>query len=125
MRWPKARPVETRRRRADIRPMMAGEKRTSHIDARLRRQIDRLAAKLPVVGGWLRGLQSRRAMLIRVPLALMLIAGGLVSFLPVLGLWMLPLGLMLLAIDVRALRGPVSGWIIRIRRWWALRQRRR
>lgn len=97
----------------------------AHVEARLRRQLNRLSDRLPWIGGWLRHLQSRRAALIRIPLALLLMVGGVVSFLPVLGIWMLPLGLMLLAIDVVPLRGPVSGAIIRIRRWWALRQRRR
>jgi hypothetical protein len=33
----------------------------------------------------------------RIPLAILLIFGGIFSFLPVLGLWMLPLGLVLFA----------------------------
>ncbi|MFN5996518.1 MAG: hypothetical protein ACK47C_19745 [Paracoccaceae bacterium] len=53
---------------------------------------------------------------IRFPLALILIAGGVFSFLPVLGIWMLPLGLLLLAVDLPILRGPISGLIIRGRR---------
>ena len=61
-------------------------------------------------------MQSNRMMLIRLPIALLLVFGGLVSFLPVLGIWMLPLGLMLLALDVPFLQGPVSVLIIRWRR---------
>jgi hypothetical protein len=53
---------------------------------------------------------------IRFPVALILIAGGLFSFLPVLGIWMLPLGLLLLAVDLPILRGPISAFIIRARR---------
>ena len=53
---------------------------------------------------------------VRFPMALSLIAGGVFSFLPVLGVWMLPLGLMLLAIDLPVLRGPISALIIRGRR---------
>src|SRR5438552_14914167 len=41
--------------------------------------------------GWLRKPSSHYA---RIPLAVLLIAGGIFSFLPVLGLWMLPLGLL-------------------------------
>jgi hypothetical protein len=92
--------------------------------ARLQRQFDRLRARLPWLDGWIRHLQSDRAALIRLPLALLLILGGLLSFLPVLGIWMLPLGLMLLALDIPVLRGPVSAAIIRVRRWWARRRRR-
>ena len=62
---------------------------------------------------WLRKPSSRLA---RIPLAILLIAGGFFSFLPVLGLWMLPLGLLLVAQDVPMLQKPMSrmlGWIER------------
>jgi hypothetical protein len=51
--------------------------------------------------GWLRKPSSRCA---RIPLAFLLIVGGVFSFLPVLGLWMLPLGLLLFAQDVPVLQ---------------------
>ncbi|WP_238382532.1 hypothetical protein [Tabrizicola thermarum] len=58
---------------------------------------------------------------IRFPVALALIAGGVFSFLPILGIWMLPLGLLLLAVDLPILRGPISALVIRgrhtARRW--------
>jgi hypothetical protein len=38
------------------------------------------------------------------PAGLLLILGGLLSFLPILGIWMLPLGLLLLAEDLPVLR---------------------
>ena len=41
---------------------------------------------------WLRRPSSR---LVRIPLAILLVLGGIFSILPVLGLWMLPLGLLL------------------------------
>ena len=53
---------------------------------------------------------------VRFPLALVLVLGRLLSFLPVLGIWMLPLGLLLLAVDLPILRGPISALIIRGRR---------
>ena len=59
----------------------------------------------------------------RIPIALLLVAGGFLSFLPVLGLWMLPLGLVLFAQDVPVLQKPMArslGWI---ERKWTLRQR--
>jgi hypothetical protein len=62
---------------------------------------------------WLRKPSSRLA---RIPLAILLIVGGFLSFLPVLGLWMLPLGLLLVAQDVPILQSPMSrmlGWIER------------
>jgi hypothetical protein len=59
---------------------------------------------------WLRQPDSR---LVRIPVALLLIVGGVFSFLPVLGLWMLPLGLALIAVDVPAMRPPLA----RVLRW--------
>ena len=43
----------------------------------------------------------------RLPVAFLLVLGGCFSFLPVLGVWMLPLGLMLLAVDVPLIRPTV------------------
>jgi len=70
-------------------------------------------------------LRTRRAMLVRIPLALLFVAGGVLSFLPVLGIWMLPLGLFLLAVDIPFLRGPLGHASVRGRYWWGRRQRRR
>ena len=61
--------------------------------------------------------------LVRIPLALLLIAGGIFSFLPILGLWMLPLGLLVLAVDIPPLRRPVGDAIVRLQRFIAGRQR--
>ena len=45
--------------------------------------------------------------LLRTVLGVALVIGGLLWFLPVVGLWMLPLGLAVLAVDIPALR-PLS-----------------
>lgn len=92
---------------------------------RLDRLFDRLGRKFPRVKGFLDWVRRPSSRPLRFPLGLLLIIGGVFSFLPVLGLWMLPLGLLLLAIDVAALQGPISWAIIRGERWWQLRQRRR
>ena len=63
--------------------------------------------------GWVRKPSSR---LVRIPLAILLVFGGIFSFLPVLGVWMLPLGLILIAQDLPFLQGPMArmlGWIER------------
>jgi hypothetical protein len=70
--------------------------------------------------GWLRKPSSRYA---RIPLALLLILGGVFSFLPVLGLWMLPLGLLLFAQDVPMLQKPIAEMLGWIERKWIERQR--
>ena len=68
---------------------------------------------------WLRRPSSR---LLRIPLALLLILGGIFSFLPVLGLWMLPLGLLLFAQDVPPLQKPLAQGLGWIERKWLERQ---
>ena len=70
--------------------------------------------------GWLRQPSSRFA---RIPLALLLIVGGIFSFLPVLGLWMLPLGLLLFAQDVPILQRPLAQMLGWIERKWLERER--
>jgi hypothetical protein len=95
--------------------------------ARLRRQFESFRRAVPRLGSWIHWLQARRARLFRVPLAILLVVGGLFSFLPLLGIWMLPLGLMLLAVDLPFLQGPVTRLIIRARiklRQWRRARRR-
>ena len=43
-------------------------------------------------------------LLLRLPLAILCMIGGVFSFLPVLGVWMLPLGVLLIAVDVPLVR---------------------
>lgn len=52
----------------------------------------------------------------RMPVAVGLILGGMLGFLPILGFWMLPLGLLLLAIDLPALRPAAGAAMVRFRR---------
>jgi hypothetical protein len=69
--------------------------------------------KLAKFVSWVRKPSSRY---VRIPLALLLIVGGIFSFLPVLGFWMLPLGLVLVAQDLPFLEKPLAlllGWIER------------
>ncbi|MEO7050105.1 MAG: hypothetical protein ABI128_00420, partial [Rhodanobacter sp.] len=62
---------------------------------------------------------------LRVPIGVLLILGGIFSILPLLGLWMLPLGLILLAQDIPFLRRPLRRALIWTERHWARWQRRR
>ena len=70
--------------------------------------------------GWLRKPSSRYA---RIPLAILLIVGGILSFLPILGLWMLPLGLLLFAQDIPLLQKPMARMLGWIERKWIERER--
>ena len=45
---------------------------------------------------------------VSVPAGIVLTGGGMLGFLPVLGVWMLPLGLALLAYDVPPMRPPLA-----------------
>jgi hypothetical protein len=91
-------------------------------DERLDRQFDRLEEELPEsASSFLRFLRSPSSRWIRIPVG---IAGGLFSFLPILGLWMVPLGALLLAQDVPFLRRPVGRGMVWLERQW-LRWKRR
>ncbi|MEH3118546.1 MAG: hypothetical protein PGN25_13380 [Methylorubrum populi] len=59
---------------------------------------------------------------LRLLAAILLILGGLFSILPVLGLWMRPLGLAPLAQDVPALKVPMERAACWIERQWRRRR---
>ena len=81
--------------------------------------VERFEARLP--DSFARGsryLRQPQARLVRVPAAVLLTLGGVFSILPVFGLWMLPLGLLLLAVDLPALRPPLARVLHWIERKW-------
>lgn len=83
----------------------------SERERRIERLIARLPARLQPVVRWLRRPVARW---VRIPAGLLLVAGSLLALLPVFGLWMLPLGLLLLADDlppVRRFTGRILCWI--------------
>ncbi|HSU98882.1 MAG TPA: hypothetical protein VLI91_02135 [Roseiarcus sp.] len=87
-------------------------------ERRLRRLLRRLPSRMQAVTRWLRKPASRWA---RIPAGILLILGGCLAILPLFGLWMLPLGLMLLADDVpalRRLRDLLLDWLERRRPNW-------
>jgi hypothetical protein len=87
--------------------------------ARLNRQFDRLQRRIPdVAARMLERVRRPEARWFRIPLGVLLVLGGIFSFLPVLGIWMLPLGLLLLALDLVFLQGPVNTGIVRGTRKW-------
>jgi hypothetical protein len=88
----------------------------SHSTARreLNRYLERLGAYLP---DWLcrtvKWLRNPDRFIARILVSLVLVLGGLFSFLPVLGLWMLPLGLIIISQDLTFLQRP----LVRLFRW--------
>lgn len=86
---------------------------------RLDRQFDRIERKLPDrVSRIIRWLREPSSRWVRIPAGLLLIVGGIFSFLPVLGVWMLPLGLLLLAQDLPFLRRPMRRALLWMERRW-------
>lgn len=70
---------------------------------------------------WLRRPQARR---IRLPIGILCIIASMFWFLPVIGIELLPIGLLLIAIDVPALRRPVGLFTLWVEeRWVTLRRR--
>jgi hypothetical protein len=61
-----------------------------------------------------RELHLPRSRVVRVGLGILLVAGGLVGFLPVVGFWMIPLGLFVLSVDLPMVRR----WRRRLALWW-------
>jgi hypothetical protein len=100
---------------ANLHPVNPFERarETTADDPRLERLIARLPRLLRASVRWLR---QPSLIWLRIPTGVLLIAGGLLSFLPILGLWMLPLGAILLSDDLRslrALRTRVLDWMER------------
>ena len=93
---------------------------------RLNRLLDRFERRLPRWIArplhWLRAPSSRW---VRIPVGALLIVAGIFSFLPLLGLWMLPLGLLLLAQDLPFLRRPTRRALILLERRWLRWKRQR
>jgi hypothetical protein len=89
-----------------------------HHERSLERLIDRLPDRLQAAVRWLRRPSARW---LRFPAGVLLIGGGLLGILPLLGFWMLPLGLTLLAEDIlwlRRARDRLLDWIERHRPHW-------
>lgn len=92
--------------------------------ARLERQFELIGRQYPFTSRFLRWLRRPGMQLIRIPLGVLLVIGGIFSFLPILGIWMLPLGLLILAVDFPPLRRPIGNGLVRLQRWLALRRQR-
>jgi len=100
--------------------------RMSKSAQRLNRLFDKLERKIPQkAANLLARIRRPEARWVRIPLGILLVLGGIFSFLPVLGIWMLPLGLLLLAVDLIFLQNPVNFSILRGSRYWTTWQRKR
>ena len=108
--------------------MSKNQNKTERADKEERRlnrnldQVENLApGKIGRAMAWIRDPSKRW---VRIPAGILLVLGGIFSILPVLGLWMLPVGLLLLAIDLAVLRGPVNRAVAWISRKWQVWRRK-
>lgn len=90
--------------------------------SRFERQLENIRRRLPgPLAAHFGRVLHPSARWVRVPLGLGFIVAGVFGFLPVLGFWMIPLGLLLLARDIPFLRGPTGRLLVRLqglsRRW--------
>ncbi|WP_244500201.1 hypothetical protein [Methyloceanibacter superfactus] len=58
---------------------------------------------------------------VRLGMGILLVAGGLLGFLPVLGFWMIPLGFFVLSVDLPVVRR----WRRQLTVWWHRRKERK
>lgn len=99
---------------------MAAETEPDNETERLRKQRrDALVARLPArLAGWVRWLLAAERRTLRMFAGFLFLLGGFLSFLPLLGIWMLPLGVVLLAEDIPLFRGLS----VRLFAWMARRR---
>lgn len=106
-------------------PRAGARARASKEEAQLDRLMRRLGDEMQRATGlsWLRPPRSKPARMVLG--AVLLVAGLLGGWLPILGYWMVPLGLLLLAQDVPLLRRPVLRLMLGLERRWRRWRRQR
>ena len=75
------------------------------------RPIDRMAQKIRFFS---RHFHLPKSKPVRIGLGILLVACGFLGFLPVLGFWMIPLGLLVLSVDIPMVRR----WRRQLTVWW-------
>jgi hypothetical protein len=87
--------------------------------AELNRYFEMIDRRVPIrVSQSIRWLRKPSSFAVRLVVSLLLILGGFLSFLPVLGLWMLPLGLLFIAQDVPILQKPLVSALAWVEAKW-------
>jgi hypothetical protein len=88
---------------------------------RLNRYFAMIDRRVPTkVSQFIQWLRKPSSFAVRLVVAFLLIVGGFFSFLPILGLWMLPLGLLFIAQDVPLLQKPVVKALTWVEARWQL-----
>ncbi|HYC04027.1 MAG TPA: hypothetical protein VED40_12065 [Azospirillaceae bacterium] len=105
-------------------PEQTPNRRKEKAERRFDREFQRLQDGLPDrISRWVGKLRCPEARWVRIPVAILCFCGGFLGFLPVLGFWMVPVGIVLLAIDLPFLRRPTGRGLVRGH--WMWRQLRR
>ncbi|MBR1153849.1 hypothetical protein [Bradyrhizobium sp. JYMT SZCCT0428] len=87
----------------------------------MNRYFEMIHRRVPArVSQFIRWLRKPSSFAARLAVALLFILGGVFSFLPVLGIWMLPLGLLLIAQDIPFLQKPLVSCLAWIEKKWEL-----
>jgi hypothetical protein len=77
-------------------------------------EMDRFQNHIPrLIGRNLNRLRRERAIWVRLPTGVALVGGGVLGFLPlpIVSIWMLPVGLALLAHDIPTIRAPIARFL--------------
>ena len=111
--------MQTHQTSPPLRSAAGGDQSSSpHRERGIEQLISRLPDQLQTAIHWLRRPRLRS---VRVAAGVLFIAGSFLSILPIFGIWMLPLGLILLAEDIPAARWArdrLLDWIERHRPHW-------
>ena len=98
--------------------------RKQRLKRRLDRQFDAVSRIVPPARRIVTALRRPRVAILRIPAGVILVLGSFLAILPVFGVWMLPVGLLLLSVDVPALRPAITTALVRLRRSASLLRRR-
>ena len=83
----------------------------------LQAELDLLQARVPHrISNVMRKVRGPGAKPYRIPIGVALTVGGVFGFLPVVGFWMVPLGLAVMAQDVPVMRPPMARMVAWINR---------
>ncbi len=89
------------------------------------RPLERLLDAMPAFARrWFASLLRPEARRVRLPVGVLMVLGGFAGFLPVLGFWMVPVGLVLLGEDIPAIRRPTLRVLGAVQGWWDRRRGR-
>jgi hypothetical protein len=88
--------------------------RKPNLKAERRKFRARLPAWVAAALNWL----HKSSPWLRWPVAVVLIIGGVLGFLPLLGFWMIPLGLLLIVQDIPLLQPPLARLFAYVQKKW-------